>query len=220
MASGTHPSSRPTESLPPPPPSIGGPVSTGVVHKDPLARGMAGVGMPEPKPTGEPPVDRSGSRQHRMIVALLAAAVVVVVGGILAALLFGGATGGATHTIGGTLTLSANNSSNSLFGSSSSTFAGDGSQCDGTNVTPGGYDDITSGGGVTVENGSGNVVATGQLGGGTVQNGSCVFPITVSNVPDSSFYKIEVSHRGFVTFSKSQLESDGWNAGLTLGNNS
>lgn len=80
-----------------------------------------------------------------------------------------------------------------------------------------GYEDISEGTGVTISNAGGTVVATSNLGLGVPSAlGGCEFDFT-AKVPDSTFYKIEVSHRGQVTFSKSDLASSNWEADLTLG---
>lgn len=96
-----------------------------------------------------------------------------------------------------------------------------------------GYDDITEGAQVVVKDASGTIVATGSLGAGEANgtagdigpNGqlvpstatTCTFPITVGSVPDSSFYSVEVSHRGAQTYSRDQLVANGWTIALSLG---
>jgi len=44
----------------------------------------------------------------------------------------------------------------------------------------------------------------------------CTFSLAVE-VPDSDFYQIEVGHRGAVTYSESDLQSNGWTADLSIG---
>jgi hypothetical protein len=71
-----------------------------------------------------------------------------------------------------------------------------GRQCEGS----GGYSDISEGASVTVTDATGKVVATGSLGVGRKDVLGCVFPFSVTGVPKSKFYGVEVSHRGIVTF--------------------
>jgi hypothetical protein len=83
----------------------------------------------------------------------------------------------------------------------------------------GGYSDITEGAPVTVYDGKGAIIATGELGRGddrgwkptddTERSNTCWFAFTVT-APHSDFYQVEVSHRGKVT-------ADGNNVALTLG---
>jgi D-arabinose 1-dehydrogenase-like Zn-dependent alcohol dehydrogenase len=92
--------------------------------------------------------------------------------------------------------------------------AQEGDLCSGT----GGYDDIDLGTSVVVTNEQGTVVGTGSLGpGSTTSSLDCDFTFTVADLPEARFYGIEVSHRGRVTFSRQQLDQDGWDVGLTLG---
>jgi hypothetical protein len=89
-----------------------------------------------------------------------------------------------------------------------------GDVCSGT----GGYDDVDAGASVVVTNEQGTVIGTGSLGLGSASpGGDCVFNFTVAGLPEGRFYGVEVSHRGKVTFSREQLEQDGWNVELTLG---
>lgn len=113
-----------------------------------------------------------------------------------------------THTITGTLTVNGDVDTITVYGQF----------CSGV----GGYSDLDIGTPVVVKNGTGAVIATGSVGGGDVLlNGAtkiiCVFPFEVKDVPDSDFYVIEVSHRGGLTFSKSDLEASGWKADFSIG---
>jgi hypothetical protein len=76
-----------------------------------------------------------------------------------------------------------------------------------------GYNDITAGAPVVVKDESGKILATGSLGSET----SCRFPLTVDGIPDAKFYQVEVSHRGALTYSPSDLDQRGWKIELTLG---
>ena len=68
---------------------------------------------------------------------------------------------------------------------------------------------------------SGQVIATGTIGSGQqdYQAGytTCQFKFDEGNVPDEDFYDIEIGGRGSVTFTRQELESNGWKAELTIG---
>lgn len=70
----------------------------------------------------------------------------------------------------------------------------------GSCVTYGGYDDIAEGVAVTVRDSTGAIVGVGSLGAGQGSAYGCTFPFTVTGVPASDFYTVEISHRGAVTF--------------------
>jgi hypothetical protein len=76
-----------------------------------------------------------------------------------------------------------------------------------------GFEDITQGTQVTVYDAAGKVIATGSLGQGAVNETEgplptgCAFVFSV-RVPASDYYGFEVSHRGKVTFTRSQVEAD------------
>jgi hypothetical protein len=95
-------------------------------------------------------------------------------------------------------------------------------------ITDGGYADISTGTQVTVKNGTGKVLALGSLGPGSTsdwltlptfdpETGSiesrpqatkCRFAFSVPNVPEGEdFYAVEVSHRGEVRYSRSDLNT-------------
>lgn len=83
----------------------------------------------------------------------------------------------------------------------------------------GGYSDMTSGADVAVKNGKGSLIATGRLGTGTLARSGgfkCTFSFELQ-VPDSSFYVIQVSHRGEQHYSKSDLTGRSWHVEMTLG---
>ncbi len=125
---------------------------------------------------------------------------------VAAFLLFAVACGGGSHTLHGTLTLT-----------SSSGISRSGGNCSGT----GGYDDLTAGAAVTVKNESGTVIATGSLERGasdaTYPTVVCHFSFTISNLPDAKFYSVEVTHRGALTYSQDQLNSNGWKVEASIG---
>jgi hypothetical protein len=82
-----------------------------------------------------------------------------------------------------------------------------------------GFDDLTPGTQVTVKNASGKLIATGRLRDGAIRsNGyTCIMPFTVKNVPTTSFYKIEVAHRGNVDYSLKQMRNANWRVDVTVG---
>jgi hypothetical protein len=76
--------------------------------------------------------------------------------------------------------------------------------------TGGGFDDIRTGTQVTVTDASGKVIGTASLTGGTMDATGCHFKFAVPSIPKSDFYKVEVSHRGALTFSYSELRQRNW----------
>ncbi|MEY2422810.1 MAG: hypothetical protein QOI95_2877 [Acidimicrobiaceae bacterium] len=89
----------------------------------------------------------------------------------------------------------------------------------------GGFNDLRDGAPVVVKDGAGKIVATGQLGAGkrigvngaTTVSTECRFPVTVSGIPASDFYQVEVSRRGAQTYSLADLETATWQVHLTIG---
>lgn len=91
----------------------------------------------------------------------------------------------------------------------------------------GGYSDIGPGTDVTVYDGSGKVIATAPLGtdceqpptsdGGATDISDATWTTIIRNVPDASFYQVEVGNRGKLRFSKSELAGDGWTVSASLG---
>jgi hypothetical protein len=85
----------------------------------------------------------------------------------------------------------------------------------------GGYSDIRAGAQATVKNSDGKIIANGALGPGQMAKGTtgfdCVFETTVSGVPKSDFYSVEVTRRGTVNYSHADLQQRGWEVTLELG---
>jgi hypothetical protein len=83
----------------------------------------------------------------------------------------------------------------------------------------GGYDDMTEGADVTLYNEKGTIVGTTSLMSGTASAiGTCDFSFSFDPMPlTAPFYQIEVTHRGRVTESISQLRSNGYEFDLSLG---
>lgn len=109
----------------------------------------------------------------------------------------------ALETIRGTMTLGLDGAQ--------VTFNQGGSTC----VGKGGFDDIRPGAQVRVTDGSGQVLAVGQLDGPGVVAEGCVFSFSVQ-VPPADFYTVEVSHRGGLTYSRAEMESRGWTVAFSL----
>jgi len=114
-----------------------------------------------------------------------------------------------THTITGTFTLGGS-------------FDPDNPNFDTVEGTPycwgtGGYDDISSGLQVNVSNESGTVIANGSLEDGKIHGDDCEFRFVVNNVPVAKFYKIQVGHRGELSYSYAEMQAAGWTVGFTLG---
>ena len=156
---------------------------------------------PPGAPTGAAPTTEKSNKPLVLVLVAVAVGVIALVGvaAVAAIFLFSGES---TNKIGGTFTL--------IDGGFSS-----GKICSGD----GGYSDIDFGSNVTVYDGSGKILATGILGIGIGSSYSrCVFPVEISKkVPTKDFYAIEVTHRGKVAYSKSQLEEKDWEVSLTLG---
>jgi hypothetical protein len=77
------------------------------------------------------------------------------------------------------------------------------------------YSGISEGTEVVVTDASGVVLGMSTLGRGSTIGPYCEFLFAVK-VPDRPMYRIEVDHRGKVTYTKAYLEFYGWNAGLAL----
>ena len=86
-------------------------------------------------------------------------------------------------------------------------------------VGTGGYDDITAGANVVVKDQTGRILGSGQLDEGTSTDAlTCSYPFTVADVrQDEQQYTIEISHRGGITESFTELQDAGWSFSLTLG---
>lgn len=88
----------------------------------------------------------------------------------------------------------------------------DGTLCSGT----GGYSDIDVGTQVNITDAAGTLVAHGSLGLGEKTEAGCTFPFTVDDItPGSKFYTVEVSHRGGLTQTETELRAGG--LAFTLG---
>ncbi len=73
----------------------------------------------------------------------------------------------------------------------------------------GGYQDLAEGANITVTDGTGAVIAVGTLGSGVMDGAGCHLGYRIQ-VPETEFYRITVSHRGTLSYSRDQLHSSGW----------
>jgi hypothetical protein len=86
-----------------------------------------------------------------------------------------------------------------------------------------GYADIHAGTPVVVRDKSGAAVGSATLGDGILhqqplrgRDDDCQFRYSLT-VPERDTYRIQVSGRGYVEFSRADLERSGWKADLTVG---
>jgi hypothetical protein len=139
-------------------------------------------------------------RQLRGLNPRVALGIVAVV--VLAIVLMT-AGGSSTHTVQGT------------FGLYSSDFLSmrDGASCSGS----GGYSDIRQGLQVRATDDTGRLIASSNLGTGTVDGMVCEFSFHLDDIPRSSYYSFEVGRRGELTFSHEEMVADGWTVAFSLG---
>lgn len=124
-----------------------------------------------------------------------------------------------SHTITGSITLSAFLGDTSIALDDYQNPA-KGDECSGL----GGYDDMDAGTEVTVKDEDGTLLATGSLQEGKLSDFSedgafflCKFSFVIEDVPDAKFYSIETGTRGEISFSKEEMEKQDWEVGLSLG---
>lgn len=88
--------------------------------------------------------------------------------------------------------------------------------CDGSTIADG-FSDMREGAEVTVTDASGDTVALGRLKQGVRSGAStCEMPFTVTDVPHSEFYAVEVAGRGEQRFTRAELDAASWDIDLTL----
>lgn len=73
--------------------------------------------------------------------------------------------------------------------------------------TSDGYDDLAVGTQVTVTDEAGTVLAVANLEEGSSTGSTCEFPFTISVPPGHKFYGFEVSRRGVIRYTESQVRS-------------
>jgi hypothetical protein len=176
----------------PPPPGEGGSVDPGgsAFKFDPYTGRALG---PDPDPGPH------SVRRRWLVFGLIGVLVVALAAGVFAAV---GHHGGHDLTIAMDLT-----------NSSDPTIEQFSSGCD---VADTGYDDLKAGAPVTIRDSKAEVLASTFLSDGKTVGEDCTWKLRV-HVPDSDFYAIEVSHRGSVTYTRQDLERNGWEADLSIG---
>lgn len=143
---------------------------------------------------------------QRNLAPILAAVVVIAAVAAGAYYLFTQGTIGG-HEVAGTFELTGSS------GGFSDPIAVTGSSCEGD----GGYSDIGPGTPVTVKNEKGEILDSSVLGTGTGTRSRCTFEFTLK-VPDTAkFYTFEVGRRGELSYSRAELEAQGWEVGFNLG---
>ncbi len=88
--------------------------------------------------------------------------------------------------------------------------------CEGT----GGYDDVRAGASIVVLNESGTTIGTVALPPGAMaqrDTWACWFDFTLPGIPDAPFYSVKVNQRAGPTWSRAQMEANGWKVELALG---
>ena len=170
------------------------------------------AGVPEPSDQGAlAPATQPASRRDRTPVIVGGVALLLLLG-ILAFVLH---PGGGHHTINGTVDIFQDVGFLAGQSYSTSNFSSANGTCQGS----GGYSDLAPGVSVVVYSDTGDVLSTVPLGQGhdLQSNVGCEFTFTVPNLPDASSYSVEVSHRGKLTYTKEQLESNNWTVALSIG---
>jgi hypothetical protein len=87
----------------------------------------------------------------------------------------------------------------------------------------GGYSDIEAAMPVTVKDGTGKIIATGNTSAGSQPSGSefggveCIFAFKIENVPKVDFYSIEIGRRGALNYSFNEIQKRNWKVALSLG---
>ena len=154
--------------------------------------------MPQSPPPATSPT--TASWQSRVLTFLrtrngaIAAVAVVAVLVILGSL----SLGGGSHTIKGSITLTAALGDGPSIALDDYENAEEGDPCSGL----GGYDDMDTGTNVTVRDEDGTLLATGSLEAGILSEVlndvffACEFSFKVEDVPDAKFYSVEASRRG------------------------
>lgn len=147
-------------------------------------------------------------RRPKAVIAALAALVVVITGLMIAKTSISPVQNvqHIQHTLKGSLELSdAEGLSKYLPGET----------CSGS----GGYADVTEAAQVTAFNEANVIVGTGRLSPGAMQGGLCLFSFTISKVPDSQIYQLEIGSesRGKKRYSRTDAENMGYQFDLSLG---
>ncbi len=153
---------------------------------------------PQPDPPSEPLLaTNSRSRRPIILAAAVGAGAVAIVASVIgiAVVAFTADRAPDTFEIQGAITLEDNITTSGL---------PSGYECAGK----GGYKDIGPGVAVTVMDEAGTLLAKGAIGKSSGGASGCWLDFTVPSVPrGSQFYKVEVSHRGELTYTESEAES-------------
>jgi hypothetical protein len=86
----------------------------------------------------------------------------------------------------------------------------------------GGFSDLKAGASIVIKDGNRNVVATGALPTGSLnQSGGssgevCTWRVPVPNVPDRPFYTVSVGTRGGPRYGRDSLASKRWTMNVSL----
>lgn len=84
----------------------------------------------------------------------------------------------------------------------------------------GGYSDIQPGLPVTIKDEVGKIIGTTSLGSGspgTDYFSGCTMSFSFDAVPDANIYSVEAGRRGAVSYTKAQLEGNGWKVAMFIG---
>lgn len=153
---------------------------------------------PQPDPASEPlPATKWRARRPIILAAAVGAGAVAIIASIIvvAVSAFTADRAPDTFEILGAITLEDNITTYGL---------PDGFECAGK----GGYKDIGPGVAVTVTDEAGTLLAKGAIGKSSGGTSGCWLDFTVPAVPrGSEFYKVEVGHRGELTYTESEAES-------------
>ena len=144
-------------------------------------------------PSPPMPAQRHGVNRQRVVAAVIVTAVVVIA---LVVVLGRTSQGGSIQVAGSLVMTDASNTNTS--------------PCD---LSGTGYDDIAAGTEVEITDDAGKTLTLTSLESGTAGVSDCTFPFTASVPAGKKYYKISVSHRGFVTFPEADMSSPE----LTLG---
>jgi hypothetical protein len=179
----------------------------------PLSAAALSAAWPMPEP-GYPPMmtgyvpDAAPAARHKSRAVIIVVAIIVI-----AALALGGgyvllgAGGHPTHQVAGTFVVT----DTSIYASGITAF---GSTCEGS----GGYSDLSAGVSVILKDENDKTISATSLGEGTGNSTVCTFKFTLADVPDNAtFYNIQISHRGTVSFSHADMVKSGWTIGLSIG---
>lgn len=148
-----------------------------------------------PQPDPSPPSTPTLRRPILIAAAIGAAAVAIIASIVVAVIAFSASRPPETFEILGAITLEDSITTYGL---------PDGFECAGK----GGYKDIGPGAAVTVTDESGTLLAKGAVLTSSGSASRCWLDFTVASVPrGSAFYKVEVSHRGELTYTESEAES-------------